>query len=250
MSFDAKQWRKDNAESVKAKKAAKYQANKEAMKAKQRAYTLANKEAVAARSKTAYRAKNPNPAERGRVPFTEKVCPACGLVKLRSEYYKKLETVSYRCKPCSNTLSAKRKLANPKKYPLDAKHGAAKKARYAVDPEYRAKISAQKKAGRDANVDNINAARRERYENDPSHRARCLTANKRLHDATPPWSDLAAIREVYKACPKGYHVDHIIPIKGRIDGRRVSGLHVAYNLQHLTAKENQKKHCFITEADL
>lgn len=55
--------------------------------------------------------------------------------------------------------------------------------------------------------------------------------------ATPKWADLKAIKEFYKNCPKGYHVDHIIPLKGR----NVCGLHVLENLQYLPAIENIKK---------
>lgn len=72
-----------------------------------------------------------------------------------------------------------------------------------------------------------------------------VRANKRKYDkrvqrATPPWlssEDVSKIDDIYKFCPSGYHVDHIIPIKGK----NVSGLHVPWNLQYLKAEENIKK---------
>lgn len=56
-------------------------------------------------------------------------------------------------------------------------------------------------------------------------------------DRIPKWANLSKIKEMYKGCPAGYHVDHIVPLQGKL----VSGLHVENNLQYLTAEDNLEK---------
>lgn len=69
----------------------------------------------------------------------------------------------------------------------------------------------------------------------------------RKHSATPPWltdSHIRQIKSIYDEAARltdatgiPHHVDHIVPICGK----GVTGLHVPWNLQILTAKENISK---------
>lgn len=69
---------------------------------------------------------------------------------------------------------------------------------------------------------------------------------KNVKRATPPWAKLLYKKDfinIYKNRPEGYHVDHIIPLKGvnKLGEHFVSGLHVPWNLQYLRAEDNMKK---------
>ena len=71
------------------------------------------------------------------------------------------------------------------------------------------------------------------------HTQRAITAKRRALKlkATPKFANLKKIREIYKNCPKGYHVDHIVPLNSKL----VCGLHVEWNLQYLTPSDNYSK---------
>ena len=58
--------------------------------------------------------------------------------------------------------------------------------------------------------------------------------------ATPDWitkEQKKEIGKIYMSCPKGFHVDHIIPLKGK----NVCGLHISNNLRVVPASINLHK---------
>jgi hypothetical protein len=69
------------------------------------------------------------------------------------------------------------------------------------------------------------------------HYERTLLRHKHIKTHIPLWADLEQIKEIYRNRPEGCHVDHIIPLRGKL----VSGLHVENNLQYLPAKDNLSK---------
>lgn len=71
-------------------------------------------------------------------------------------------------------------------------------------------------------------------ENRTDYNARTAKRRAAKLQATPRWANLVTIREFYRNCPKGYHVDHVVPLQGV----NVCGLHVENNLQYLSAKDN------------
>lgn len=85
----------------------------------------------------------------------------------------------------------------------------------------------------------MNEHSRNHYQRNRTSRIKYINAHRkgRLKAATPLWADKIAIHQFYVNCPDGFHVDHIIPLHGKL----VSGLHVLENLQYLPAEENLRK---------
>ena len=79
------------------------------------------------------------------------------------------------------------------------------------------------------------------YRTSPNGRAICTAKLAKyragLALAMPSWVDNTIVKQFYKNCPTTLEVDHIIPLQGTI----VSGLHVPWNFQYLTRKQNAKK---------
>lgn len=95
--------------------------------------------------------------------------------------------------------------------------------------------------GREYRASNLEKSRETSRNNYYTHRseyaARNIAYKDRVRQSIPSWSQKDLIKEFYSNCPEGYHVDHIVPLKGT----NVSGLHVIENLQYLLARDNIAK---------
>lgn len=133
------------------------------------------------------------------------ICTQCNIVKDIDEFYPDRHQPSGHttwCMSCSALWSA---------------------TKYATNPGVREAKSANSKLHYNTNKSN--------------YISRNIARKLHIETATPQWADLGAIKEIYAKCPIGYHVDHIIPLRGT----NVCGLHVESNLQYLLAKDNIRK---------
>jgi len=160
-----------------------------------------------------------------------KKCNKCHLKKEIGEFYKNEQSKDghrNNCKTCEKSRK--------KKYFSSSNVKAKEKIR---KKEYRSieanRVKAMKKT-RDWYRSNKDRVREYQIKN--ANRLNANNAKRRAKklNATLPGFD-EELKEIYKNCPKGFHVDHIIPLQGKT----VSGLHVPWNLQYLTAEENLKK---------
>lgn len=149
-------------------------------------------------------------------------------------------TADRKCESCNRMRSKAWRAKNPDKVQaLNATYyiaererlKAAQRAWNAGNSEYAAEYARQYRAA------NPDVARIWRQRN--KQRTVWYTTSRRAAklQRTPSWADKFAIRRFYLACPEGYQVDHIVPLRGRL----VSGLHVLNNLQYLTKEANTRK---------
>jgi hypothetical protein len=128
--------------------------------------------------------------------------------------------------------------ANPEK--IRALENACARRRRALYPEEERAIS---RRSLEKHRDKRRAADRARAKENPGKmRAKEIKRKFQTEQRTPSWVDMDDLNRIYLARPEGMHVDHIIPLVGKtIEGYRVSGLHVPWNLQYLNAFENLRK---------
>ena len=130
------------------------------------------------------------------------------------------------CKNCGNTLKlqVKRKRRNGEIYYTSRCNPCSNK--YRVETS---NIEWQRN-----NREHIRAYQREYYKD--KYRERNATYQRILKERHI-YGDISEIQEFYRNTPEGYHVDHIIPLRGK----NICGLHVMGNLQYLPAEDNMRK---------
>jgi hypothetical protein len=98
---------------------------------------------------------------------------------------------------------------------------------------------------------------RNHYRNNKGYyKEKTARRSRRLEEASLKRTYTSGTVEVYSAAPENMHVDHIIPLQGkmRIHGKwqhAICGLHVPWNMQYLDGIENKSKNCkvLITEEE-
>ena len=136
---------------------------------------------------------------------------------------------------------------------LNAEELKKRKRLYALSEKGKEVSRKATKKHRDKNKDLLNANAKKYYYNNHEKvleaKRKCRQKRKPLDlaylrmrqankiKATPKWANLEKIKQIYKNCPSGYHVDHIIPLNNSV----VCGLHVESNLEIVTAEYNLKK---------
>lgn len=168
-----------------------------------------------------------------------KKCIKCLIEKELSEFSKRkasLDGTRNECKLCTSLATLSKK---------------GEKREY--DKAYHLKNSKQKSTrAREWYINNKERALANVKTYNKNHRAERNASNAERRALTGVNGDKDSILDMYReARHLGHHVDHIIPLKGKLpDGVRVNGLHTISNLQVIPPEVNLRKNCYITYEDL
>jgi len=159
-----------------------------------------------------------------------KICSKCGVQKSVDKFYKFIhgpDGLQSHCKSCANTKHKEYCKAN------------LKKIRVAAAKWHKANPRTYDPAWYKANSEKIKANIVKWQKANPGKvSARVAAHHASKLQRTPSWANLTEIEKIYiDARNSGMHVDHIIPLRGKL----VSGLHVPTNLQLLLPIENMNK---------
>jgi hypothetical protein len=137
--------------------------------------------------------------------------------------------VSKTCAICNSSYMAKR---------IDAMYCSQVCKKIAYYTQNKVKELEKSKLWHKEHKEAVRAHARKYYQkNKGYYKAKRTNREKAIKQATPTWVDKSEFVKIYGEVPQGYHVDHIVPIKGS----NVCGLHVPWNLQYLSATENLRK---------
>jgi hypothetical protein len=143
---------------------------------------------------------------------------------------------------CAECQKVFQKVASDRHYAKNSELYRMRATQWASEnPQKRENILAK---NRDKFRDERNAASREWFKRNPALRAAYEAERRarRISGTIPGYE--AEMQRFYAACPNGFTVDHIVPLKGK----RICGLHVPWNLQYLPASENFRKNASFDES--
>lgn len=173
-----------------------------------------------------------------------KHCKKCNITKSYSEFGKKKETKDgyrYCCRQCASLMSREKISNDPEaraKRNLNQKKFREKERTPEEAEAFRLKNVDQCKRQYYKDVERSRAYAKTWREKNPEHKRYMNSLRKKhIKIQTPKWADLKKIKEIYLTCPSGMHVDHVIPLRGKL----VCGLHVENNLRHMNGDENVQK---------
>jgi hypothetical protein len=149
--------------------------------------------------------------------LTRKCCSKCSLEKSLEDFYKQVEMLDGKASWCKECVKALQK---------NYQQGHYREKKNSLNALYNKKHPEKYKNWAKRNPGKI-VAKTVRYKLRKSRACLSWLSEEQIKQ----------IEQMYVNRPRGYHVDHIVPLKGK----NVCGLHVPWNLQYLPTIENLKK---------